>query len=215
MELTSSIEGILNISAEEFQLVNNISHKIVEVQSTYEKVNDSVKTVKSSIDEQSNNIKEIGVLGSSLTGAVDSLSSIVKKSKNDLLNDNYDKFQQEAKKQLTLIKEKLLRDPKMQGEDIDQHKLLLDKYLLEEKVIEAIWTNSKKGKFIYSNPPVGIVNGKVREWFQEGIKGVEYISQVYISAITKNPCITAALPIIDKAGIIIGVIGVDIKINLN
>jgi hypothetical protein len=72
-----------------------------------------------------------------------------------------------------------------------------------------------KQKNNYSNPPAGIVNGKVREWFQESINGVEYISPVYISAITKNPCITVSLPIIDKEDKIVGVIGTDIKISLN
>ncbi|MTI59938.1 MAG: hypothetical protein FH762_08125 [Firmicutes bacterium] len=48
----------------------------------------------------------------------------------------------------------------------------------------------KKDEFIYSNSPAGITNASVRKWFQESIQGKLFVSDVYISAITRNPCIT-------------------------
>lgn len=38
--------------------------------------------------------------------------------------------------------------------------------------------------------------------------------QCYVSAITKNPCITNSAPIRSGAGEIIGVVGVDLKLNM-
>jgi hypothetical protein len=40
------------------------------------------------------------------------------------------------------------------------------------------------------------------------------VSQVYISAITKNPCVTVSLPIIDHSDKNIGVIGADLKLDI-
>ncbi|WP_373279320.1 PDC sensor domain-containing protein [Alkalihalobacterium bogoriense] len=44
----------------------------------------------------------------------------------------------------------------------------------------------------------------------ESIKGDVFISPSYISAITKQPCITLAKAFLDDNGKIIGVIGMDI-----
>ena len=39
------------------------------------------------------------------------------------------------------------------------------------------------------------------------------ISEPYISAITKNPCVTVSAPLISEDGLIVGVMGIDIKIG--
>lgn len=98
--------------------------------------------------------------------------------------------------------------PAMQPE---HHKKILDKVMANNKMIEAIWSNNQNGKFIYSNPAAGIANAKVRDWFKSSVQGNQYLSDVYISAITKNPCITISLPILDKGGEIMGVLGADLK----
>jgi len=95
----------------------------------------------------------------------------------------------------------------------DFHKKVLDNFLNNHKEIEALWTNDIKGRFIYSNPPAGIANANVRDWFKECITGKEYISEIYISAITKIPCLTVSIPLI-KNGSCIGVIGADLSINM-
>jgi hypothetical protein len=40
-----------------------------------------------------------------------------------------------------------------------------------------------------------------------------YVSSVYISAITKKPCLTLSRPIVNDAGEVIGVIGIDIAVR--
>jgi hypothetical protein len=79
--------------------------------------------------------------------------------------------------------------------------------------VEAIWSNRINGSFIYSNPPAGIPNALIRPWFRESIKGLVHVSEVYISAITKNPCLTVSIPIQDHNHII-GVLGADLAIHL-
>ncbi len=78
--------------------------------------------------------------------------------------------------------------------------------------IEAAWTNSSDGRFIVSIPPAGIANAGGRDWFINAAKGDEFVSKIYISAISKNPCITISLPLKNN-GRITGVLGVDLKLS--
>ena len=59
----------------------------------------------------------------------------------------------------------------------------------------------------------GISNANIRTWFKEAIKRNTYVSEPYISAITKNPCVTVSAPLISEDGLIVGVMGIDIKIG--
>ena len=68
------------------------------------------------------------------------------------------------------------------------------------------------GAFIISLPPAGLANAASREWFQAAGKGQKYVSKVYISAISKHPCITVACPIKHEDGSLIGVLGADIRL---
>lgn len=90
------------------------------------------------------------------------------------------------------------------------HRKLLDDFLKTHDWCEAIWTNEIDGSFIYSNPPEGIENAKVRKWFIKAIKGENFVSEPYISAITKNYCVTISMPVMDKEGKILGVLGCDV-----
>ena len=76
-------------------------------------------------------------------------------------------------------------------------------------------SNDAKGRFICSVPEAGIANAKIRDWFQKSIRGEEFCSKVYISAITKNPCITLSIPIINDDSVIAGVLGIDLKLNFS
>ncbi|MDF2987119.1 MAG: methyl-accepting chemotaxis protein [Eubacterium sp.] len=85
--------------------------------------------------------------------------------------------------------------------------------LFSNEAVEAAWTNDHKGRFICSIPKAGIANANVREWFKHSIKGEDFISSIYISAITRNPCITVSAPIKSTSGEIVGVVGIDIIIK--
>ena len=80
------------------------------------------------------------------------------------------------------------------------------------KNVEAVWSNKPDGAFIVSLPPAGLANAASREWFQAAGANQKYVSPVYISAISKRPCITVACPIKDAAGSVIGVLGADLSL---
>ena len=92
------------------------------------------------------------------------------------------------------------------------HRNVLSGLLASHDFIEAAWTNDMKGRFICSIPEAGIANALIRDWFKRSAAGEEYISRVYISAITRKPCVTYSIPIRDSQGKIVGVFGVDLKL---
>ncbi len=92
-----------------------------------------------------------------------------------------------------------------------KHQNVLDKFMLNNELIEAIYSNRADGSFVYSNPPAGLINAGVRTWWQEAMQGKTYVSPVYVSAITRAPCQTIAVPIPGEAGGVVGVLAVDLR----
>lgn len=88
------------------------------------------------------------------------------------------------------------------------------KALIEAKPeIEAIWSNRADGSFIFSFPEAGLLNARGREWWKRAMEGSTYTSEIYVSAITKRPCLTISMPIPDDQGKPAGVIGIDIRLE--
>jgi methyl-accepting chemotaxis protein len=94
--------------------------------------------------------------------------------------------------------------------DAGKHEQILSRTLQSRGGIEAIWSNRSDGTFIYSLPKAGLINAKGREWWKQAMDGHLFVSPVYVSAITKKPCITLAKAIIDDKGQSVGVIGIDL-----
>ena len=111
------------------------------------------------------------------------------------------------------IKNKILSNPDLLPFNPDNHKSILESLLSSADFIEAAWTNDANGRFIYSIPHAGITNAKVRDWFRKGMEGENFISPVYVSAITKKPCITLSMPIRDQSNTVTGVAGIDIRVK--
>ncbi len=91
------------------------------------------------------------------------------------------------------------------------HERQLAALLSSHGELEAVWTNTNDGRFIVSLPPAGIANAAAREWFKEARSGATYVSAPYISAISRRPCLTVSLPIVN-GGEIVGVIGADLRL---
>jgi methyl-accepting chemotaxis protein len=89
-------------------------------------------------------------------------------------------------------------------------KILCDGILSRFGDFEAVWVNDIKGRFVYSNPPAGIANARVREWFRSSVTGSDFVSEPYVSAITGKPCLTVVIPVLGSGGTVIGVLGCDL-----
>ncbi|WP_276354663.1 methyl-accepting chemotaxis protein [Cohnella caldifontis] len=101
-------------------------------------------------------------------------------------------------------------DPDLAGLDETRHSELLYSWLSRTPGMEAIWSNRSDGSFIYSEPKAGLLNARGREWWKRAMSGETYVSEVYVSAITKRPCVTVSIPIQRPDGTVIGVLGIDI-----
>lgn len=147
------------------------------------------------------------------------ISSTLKKSSNELIQSIQsldlldDKLELDGLKinLITSELDQLLLNNDLLSLDPFNHDQILNTHYKKHEYIEAIWSNDISGKFIYSNPPAGLLNAKSREWFKKAIEGEVFISDPYISAITKKPCITISIAIVDTNGISHGVIGMDVK----
>lgn len=78
--------------------------------------------------------------------------------------------------------------------------------------VEAIYTCRDDGSFIYSDPPAGIPDARIRPWWQKAISGRPYVSPIYISAINQKPCCTISVPFYAQNDLIAGVLGVDLNV---
>ncbi|MGQ9558628.1 MAG: methyl-accepting chemotaxis protein [Desulfurispora sp.] len=106
----------------------------------------------------------------------------------------------------------LARNPRLKEANPSVHRELLTALAERNAAMEAIWSNDTQGRFIFSHPPAGLANARVREWWQRTMQGEQYISPVYISAITRQPCLTVAVPIKDSTGKAIAVLGADLQL---
>lgn len=103
-------------------------------------------------------------------------------------------------------------DPALLGLEAEVHRRVLVERLLEKPGVEAVWSNRGDGSFIFSEPEAGLLNARGRLWWQRAMEGETFVSDVYISAITKRPCRTVSMPIRDRDGRPVGVIGLDITV---
>ncbi len=99
------------------------------------------------------------------------------------------------------------------GSDETAHRDILSAWKADHaREIEAIYTCRGDGSFVFSDPPAGISDARVRPWWQKAITGDPYVSPAYISAINQKPCQTISVPIYTPDNRIGGVLGVDLKL---
>ncbi|MEW9698123.1 methyl-accepting chemotaxis protein [Paenibacillus sp. SI8] len=107
----------------------------------------------------------------------------------------------------------LVLKPDITSLDEDHHSSHLSTVLQKTEGIEAIWSNRADGTFIFSLPEAGLVNAKGREWWKRAMNGELFVSQEYVSSITKKPCITLSKAVLDEKGIPVGVVGIDLMLK--
>lgn len=210
--LESSASATAQIKNAE-KTLNNSFHLIQRISATagesLHNANDSLQQTAAVLESRQRNLEEIKNTGRLMRELAENLERVAKKNSLTYL------VNQEVASRVSDLQEIMLRtagDKDVQTMEPYIHKTALTKLQTENTDIEAIWSNNGRGSFIYSHPPAGLANAGVREWWQEAMTGKAFTSQVYISAITRRPCITVSVPIYDGRGVI-GVIGADIKLT--
>lgn len=199
--------------SDNLRAVDALNQTIIASSEAAEKVSNNVESLHSGIEGQYEKVDEILAVEDNLKDTSKSLHALTEKVNIDLLSAKKTHIQKQTNdliEHLTIVIEK---NKALQTDDLAAHKDTLDILLDGTHQIEAIWSNRPNGSFVYSNPPAGIPNASIRPWFKESIQGKVFITDVYISAITKNPCLTVSLPITSDDGIQ-GVIGADLAIEV-
>jgi methyl-accepting chemotaxis protein len=107
----------------------------------------------------------------------------------------------------------LISDPSLAGMGEEDHREVLGGCMQRTAGIDAIWSNRSDGSFVFSQPEAGLLNARGREWWKKAMNGETFVSEIYISAITKKPCLTVSMPLRRLDGTAFGVIGIDIVVS--
>lgn len=208
------MDQISRFSKQEVQIAQNVGDQIKEVEEVMLQTSKSVDDVCTSVQQQKQNMEDISSLGTRLNEASSSLAKLFSsEAEAEVMENPGSEAMDKAENSLYIIKNELCsRAEIVNSKDSNTHEAVLSSFMKKYSFVEAAWTNDRKGRFICSIPKAGIANANVREWFKHGIHGEDFISTVYISAITRNPCVTVSAPIRNTAGEIAGVVGIDIII---
>lgn len=190
-----------------------IQKTAVELQSAVEIINETIKMVGltlTQVKEQRGQINALKDVNSNLLKESEELKQSISShmDKKEILLDSIAEKLEHMKNSLL----KMTKKPEILSLDPDLHANLLKSFLKEHPDLSAIWSNRADGTFIFSEPAAGLLNAKQREWWQGAMREGFFVSKVYISAITKLPCITVAAAITNSAGEKIGVLGVDLSV---
>jgi methyl-accepting chemotaxis protein len=193
--------------------IKQIDDSLEEAFTAYEHVESEINSLRKGINIQHNLGEQIMAIDGVLTDVSKNINILTNRFNLNLMENSKKKIMDTSDTIIKMLSQKSVNSVSFRNQTKENHKRLLDEVLAKEDSVEAIWTNNNAGEFIYSNPPAGIKNGKVRKWFTESIQGKTYISDFYISAISKGPCVTISVPLKDQQGIF-GVLGVDIKVSV-
>ncbi len=176
-------------------------------------VEERIASVTADIEQQELHHRETGRMGELLAEVakelVDTTSMINLVAFNEEDRAKLDAQINSLRKEL----EGVAADERLVQVDAARHEAVLTSLLDRHPELEAAWTNLPDGRFIVSLPPAGIANASSREWFQAAAKGEFYISPVYVSAISHQPCITISLPVRGTDRNVLAVLGVDLKLD--
>lgn len=193
--------------------IEALGTSITDSSSAASNVTSGIEVLHMNIEGQYEKLDQILELEEDLKDTSKSLHALTEKVNIDILKNKKDTIAKQTSDLIEHLAVIIEKNPDLKVENAQKHKNILDVVMDGVHQVEAIWSNQANGNFIYSNPPAGIPNASIRTWFRESLRGNVFVSDVYISAITKNPCITVSLPIQSDDGYV-GVIGADLAIDV-
>lgn len=205
---TEQLNHVQGVFSQSFELISKVNRT---AQETLCDVNSNLQQVASVLESRILELQSIQATGKLMENLSNSLEQVVKQSPLSYV------VKSEAASRIESIKAvltKTARQPEITGLAPDEHKNILTGIMKENSLLEAIWSNDATGAFLFSEPTAGLANAKIREWWQKAMSGSPFVSEVYISAITRQPCITVSVPILQNQQVI-GVLGADVGLGTN
>jgi len=206
-QLVSADEGLLKIS----RSVASVSSAVEE---SGQEIEGYLLQVDAAVGAQKRNLEEITVMLDLLKGAAKTLEEVGKKVKISVFGAGERAGLSALASRLMDILKSVAQRSGFVSLNEEEHRRILSGLLQQVKELEAVYSNRADGTFIFSEPPAGLVNARAREWWQRAMAGDEYISDVYVSAITRKPCLTLSVPIRGENGSVKGVLGADVRLDI-
>lgn len=176
-------------------------------------LNETIASVDVTLEQVERQRSQIGELNG-VSAQMLAESQALRQSVNEIAGSHKIRDSRYAEK-LETVKKLLLRlssREELRVPDSDTHRKVLAGLLNEAADVQAIWSNRTDGTFIFSQPEAGLLNAKQRDWWIGAMNEGNFVSEPYISAITKRPCITLSRTITDESGNTVGVVGVDLAV---
>ncbi|WP_333870235.1 methyl-accepting chemotaxis protein [Desulforamulus putei] len=199
----NNVQKVFTRSFDFIYKVNNTARE------TLCEINSSLQQVASVLELRKRDLESVVNTGKLMANLADDLEKAASGSQLTYV------IQQEAVSRIEHIKSQLTQTAGQHhiiSLDPARHKSVLSRLKGDNPDIEAIWSNDTEGVFLFSEPAAGLANAKVREWWQRAMKGETFISPVYISAITRQPCLTVSVPVY-RGKEVIGVLGADVSLS--
>lgn len=217
-KVITTVEEMNTISDEQSKISDMVGEQMECMENLVKITSKNADAVYQSALSQKDRVENIATMSKKLGAASDELSAIAERTIQLPAQYNSKEFldtlHETAQGFFKLMQAELTSHHAFITNDSNLHDKMLRRFKeAHEEVVEAVWTNDVNGRFFTSIPSASIANATIREWFQASIAGEKYISRIYTSGITKNPCVTLALPYYSKKGEIIGIIGMDLNLN--
>ncbi|MDQ0087248.1 methyl-accepting chemotaxis protein [Paenibacillus anaericanus] len=213
-EEVTAIDGLIGEtgprSQEQAELTRNMENMLEEV---HDALNHNITHVGGALERmesQRNHTANLEIVAVGLHKAsVELMSSLdsISDSSEDVLDGLV-----ELRQTYSLKLSQAAKQPLFIGMEEPVHRTALAELLARETVMEAVWTNRCDGSFVVSIPEAGLLNARGRDWFRRSLAGETVLSEVYISAITKQRCVTLSVPILSD-GMVVGVLGADLSLG--
>ena len=211
---TKQMDSMSQVLTRNAQGIHTLHEKIEEIRHSSVSVNEEILQLQDAVGLQSQKTQQLSSFKANVEDAQQSMSILAEKMSSKAFDFYQERFTNYAKEQILLLQQLQTQPEFLNNQDVKVHQAIFNKILNENSKLEAIWSNRSDGSFIASIPNNIIQNANHRDWFIDAIKGNTHISPMYISSISKKPCITLAMPIRNKVDII-GVIGIDLTFQID
>lgn len=176
-------------------------------------VNETIAGVDLTLEQVTRQRMQIGQLNE-ISASLLTESQALQQSVNAIAGRNEIEMGQYGQKlqEMQMLLQDITAKQELYSTDVSSHGTVLADCIRKVPDVQAIWSNRTDGTFIYSEPAAGLMNAKRRDWWNGAMKEGQYVSQPYVSAITKRSCITLSRAIRDGHGEIVGVVGIDLAV---
>lgn len=208
--IKDTVSDVISFISKELELTQIIFEDIDRVVAVSEETAASSEEVTASGQAQSSLMTEIHGVSDKLKGMSDEQLTMIKGFAKDM-ELTMEQLQTIDKTKKALVN--LSKEPDIISMEDSKQRKLLRKTQNENMNYDLVYTAGLNGKLLSTSSGEGIgADISFRPWFQEVVKGNTFVSKIYISMITHSACVLIATPIYNENKIIVGAIGIDLKI---